>query len=373
MRNKLVAAAIAGLVAVPAGAQAESEVSWFGFSQITAHTTDEYTGAEGDANGGGLAFGADRIRIGYKADHTGGAHSKLQVDFLQTGTNQVANIIKDAVVGYKLGNVDIQAGMRKTPIGMDFNTSGKKLDIVNRGMEKSWVFERSAGAFVFGDAGPLGYAVFLTNPASRGAAAGHDDPDTPGTTEGWVLGEDMAYGGRLSYDMGKMLHAEISYGVSTMTYDNVGIDTTGNGNIDTSVAADDLTNLDIGLKSQPMPGLTLKAEYLAASGVGNVEDQDRTVWFVHGGYEFTPMMEGVVRHYSSNADNGTDDWTLSETYLGLNIFLNPEVHHESRIQVNYILPSGDTDEMTGLHRTGTVSDEDGEQVGTIKAMFQTSF
>jgi hypothetical protein len=71
---------------------------------------------------------------------------------------------------------------------------------------------------------------------------------------------------------------------------------------------------------------------------------------------------------------------MSETYVGLNVFLNPEKHHEARIQLNYILPSGDTDPAdyggsapSSFHRTGTVTDDSGEHVGTFKAMFQTAF
>jgi len=362
MRNKLVAAAIAGLVAAPTMANAAADVSWFGFNQITAGSTSE--NASGD--GGGIAFGVDRIRIGYKAKFDSGAHSKLQVDFNRgtpgntRGGLQAPDIIKDAVVGYKFNSAaDIQVGERKAPIGMDFNTSGKKLDIVNRGMEKDYVIERTAGAFLFGGVNNFGYAVFVGNPATRSGAV-------PSSGAGSIGGEDYSYGGRVSYDMGKMLHAELSYGTSTTS--------------NTGAAADDYSVTDIGLKSQPMPNLTLKAEYLSGSSVGLVDGRDQTVWYLHGGYEFTPMLEGVLRYYNSTAETdgtfagtgGEDSLTMSETYVGLNVFLNPEKHHEARIQVNYIMPSGDT-EYPGFHRTGTVTDDSGEATGTWKAMFQTAF
>ncbi len=369
MRNKLVAAAIAGMVATPAVSHAAGEVSWFGFNQITAFTTDSNQGPDGDA-GGSLAFGGDRIRIGYKAKFDSGAFSKLQVDFNRgnPGTTRggfhVPDIIKDAVVGYDFGAVKVQAGERKVPVGMDYNTSGKKLDIVNRGMEKNYVLERAAGLMVSGGTGPAGVHLWLGNPATRAGAIPSNGDVTGDGNNDLVAGGDYSYAIQGHYNMGKMLHAQLSYGASSAN--EVGV-------------AEDYTVMDLGLKSQPMPNLTLKAEYLQASNVGHADGRDQTVWYVHGGYEFTPMMEGVVRHYNSTADtdgafaSGEDSATLSETYVGLNVFLNPEKHHEARIQLNYILPSGDTDQDVGQHRSGTVVDDGGEKVGTFKAMFQTAF
>ncbi|KPV39148.1 hypothetical protein AN478_12735 [Thiohalorhabdus denitrificans] len=352
MRNKLVATAIAGLVAAPM-AQADSEVSWFGFNQITLEQQGE-DNATGD--GGGFAFGADRVRIGYKASFDSGAFSKLQVDFNrgdlsgQTGYD-LPSVIKDAVVGYDFGAASVQAGQFKTPVGMDFNTSGKKLDITKRGMEKSLVLERAAGLMLSGGAGGLGYKVGVFNPTVRGIA---DEAATPNA------GEDYAYAGNLSYDMGKMLHAEVGYGVSAASVDQIG-----------GVSADDATVMDIGLMSQPVPGLTLKAEYIDATGVNNIEDNDRSVWFAHAGYMFTPMVEGVVRHYSSSEDANDTDYT--ETFVGANIFLNPDVKHEARIQLNYVLPGGDTEDITNHGGSRAVTDDAGEATGTFLAQFQTSF
>ncbi|MFA9460565.1 hypothetical protein [Thiohalorhabdus methylotrophus] len=376
MRNKLVAAAIAGLVAVPAGAQAEAEVNWFGFNQITANTG----GADAQGDGGGLQFGADRIRIGYKAKFDSGAFSKLQVDFNSTGvdndnispgdsisnTNQLPNIIKDAVVGYDFGPANVQVGMRKTPIGMDFNTSGKKLDIIKRGMEKDYVLERTNGAYVFGNASGVGYAAFIGNPATRSGAVDEDRS----VNDAGNFGETNSYGGRLDYSMGKLLYAEISYGMSAAT------DTVNN--------AEDYSVFDIGVKSMPMPGLTLKAEYLDASNVDNVDSRDQTVWFAHAGYEFTPMVEGVVRHYNSEHDPASgSSSTVSETWIGANFFLNPEVHHEARIQLFYAMAGGDTKDSDygggnsagDFHRIkgAQYNADDGDYDGAIWAMFQTSF
>ena len=398
MRNKIVAATIAGMAAAPAAANAAAQVDWFGFSQITVAQQGE--NANGDK--GGLAFAADRIRIGYKAKWDSGVHSKLQVDFKKAngGVNQLPNIIKDAVVGYDFGTVDVQAGMRKTPIGMDFNTSGKKLDIVNRGMEKAYVLERTAGAFLFGDVGNFGWAAFVGNAATRSGAASSAvgmgaDPDNDGNDEITIsnnqfnsgnatLGEDYSYGLRGSYDMGEMLYAEASYGVSTNSGNHqLQLDLDNDGAFETNLVGDDAKNysvFDLGVTVKPMPKLTLKGEYLSASNVHGVDDWDQDVWYLHGGYRFHPMMEGVIRHYQSKVDIDGGDADLGETYLGLNIFLNPEKEHQARIQLNYILPSGDDEasDYSGLsagsfHNTGTVTDDNGDQTGTFKAMLQASF
>ncbi|MFW5910742.1 MAG: porin [Thiohalospira sp.] len=352
MRNKLVATAIAGLVAAPM-AQADSEVSWFGFSQITAEQQAE----TGNGDGGGFAFGADRVRIGYKADFDSGAFSMLQMDFNQNTASSGYDLpayIKDAKVGYDFGPASVMAGQFKTPVGMDFNTSGKKLDITKRGMEKSLVMERAAGAMLAGKAEGLGYKVGVFNPTTRGAT----DAEPSGTTgpdNDPVVGEDYAYAGNLSYGMGKMLHAEIGYGVSQAS----------------ATGLDDYEVMDIGLKSQPMPNLTLKAEYIDGTNYNNVDGNDRNVWYGHAGYEFTPFVEGVVRHYQSSDDPSDTDY--SETFVGANFFLNPDVHHESRIQLNYVLPGGDTEDVANHAGAKAVTDDAGEATGTFLAQFQTSF
>lgn len=395
MRNRLLAAMITGLAATPAAAQQGPEVDWFGFAQITAETTGE--GDDGD--GGGLAFGADRIRIGNTAQWGNGVHAKLQLDFNapsvdendgnsdfldeSSNTNQLPNVIKDAVLGYRVNdNLDIQAGMRKMPVGMDFNTSGKKLDIPKRSMEKALVLERSAGAFLFGEAptagdGELGYALAVANPATRSGAvqagAGKCDPDgasagSPGkANQAGSRGEDNSYAGRLSYQAGPGLYAEGYYGGSTTSC--------------TASNAEDYQVYGLGLRSQPTPGVTLKAEWISGSNVQHVDSRDRDVWYVHGGYMLTPGIEGVIRHYSSHFDGGDVDATLGETWLGANFFLNPQSPHQTRIQLAVVVPSGDTaasdyDSGKGpadYHRTQLNFDKEDEAETTFLAQFQASF
>ncbi|VAX02502.1 hypothetical protein MNBD_GAMMA20-934, partial [hydrothermal vent metagenome] len=201
MKKSLITLAIVAAVAVPMTVSA-AEAKFFGYSQITAAIGK---GAEGNDDNDGLRFGADRIRMGYKIKQ-GNAWGKLQADFNKTDNASpigVDEIIKDAVVGYKFNDAaNVMAGVFKTPVGMDFNTSGKGLDIVQRGMEKKLVLERAAGLMVSGrNISGFGYDIGVFNPTQRSSAVNFGG-----------AGDAMAYAGRVMYDMGDSLHLEASYG-----------------------------------------------------------------------------------------------------------------------------------------------------------------
>ncbi len=342
------------LLSIPVKASAaDLQVKWFGYSQITVEGGNGVSKKYSDPQ-----IGADRVRIGYNAE-LGNVFSKLQVDFNKAGfktkdtseitdvtdpthpieikpavltsasnTNILPNIIKDAEVGYKFNNTaSVKAGMFKTPVGMDFNTSGKKLDITKRGMEKALVLERSLGVMVSGRkiAGGFGYDIGYFNPTTRS-----------GAVSGGTAGDAKAYAVRGMYDMGKMLHFEASYGKSE----------TAGGYLTGGVASKDYTVLDVGA-AYTMQGATLKAEYIDGKNVLGDDGRDQSVWYLHAGYQITPMYEGVVRYYQGKADakNGTST-SLGNTFIGLNIYLNPAKKYNSRIQLNYVLASGDTDTWT---------------------------
>ncbi|MCF6209534.1 MAG: OprO/OprP family phosphate-selective porin [Gammaproteobacteria bacterium] len=311
MKKSLITLAIVAAVAVPMTVSA-AEAKFFGYSQITAAVGK---GAEGNDDADGLRFGADRIRLGYKIKQ-GNAWGKLQVDFMKAGSTE---IIKDAVVGYKFSDAaNVSAGIFKTPVGMDFNTSGKGLDIVQRGMEKKLVLERAAGLMVSGrNLSGFGYDVGVFNPTQRSSAVGFGD-----------AGDAMAYAGRVMYDMGDSLHIEASYGTSTQD--------------DTALAgAEDYTVFDVAA-AYKLNAMTFKAEYILGSNVLGADGDDESVWYLHGGYAFNDTFEGVVRHYNATQDyaNG-DDFSLGNTYIGANIYLAEK--NNARIQLNYVLASGDTD------------------------------
>jgi len=321
----MIMAVSVALLAVPVkAAAADLQVKWFGYSQITVEGGDGVKKDESDPR-----IGADRVRIGYKAK-LGNAFSKLQIDFNKTdATNNglLPQIIKDAEVGYKFNNAaSVKVGMFKTPVGMDFNTSGAKLDITKRGMEKVLVLERSLGIMASGRniAGGFGYDIGYFNPTTRSGVVSLVDEemtDDGDTTPRNTVGDDKAYAVRGMYDMGKMLHVEASYG-KTEKVDGV----------------NDYKVWDVGAAYR-IQGATLKAEYIE----GKLDKNKLYVWYLHAGYQFTPMYEAVVRYYqgTSKPDVG-DSSSLNNTYLGLNIYLNPAKKYASRIQLNYVFAGGDT-------------------------------
>jgi len=311
------------------------KVKLFGYSQITAESGNGLGHSATDEKND-LRFGADRVRLGYKLS-LGKAFSKLQIDFNKTDSSsnpgQADEIIKDAVVGYKFDQAaSFKIGQFKTPVGMDFNTSGAKLDVTKRGMEKKLVLERSAGAMLSGRkiGGIFGYDVGIFNPATRSAAVGDPDSLKSAATEHGAPGNDYAYALRGMVDWQK-LHVEVSYGKSGEAAGSKYA--TGTRDADYSV-------WDIGA-SYKWNDLTLKGEYIAGSDVKGVNGQDETVWYLHAGYRFTPMLEGVVRHYQARYEKGAVTADLGNTYLGLNLFLNQSSIYQARVQLNYVIASGD--------------------------------
>ncbi len=322
MNNKLIALAVAASIASPLAANAGVESKWFGFSQIKAESlSDQKTNGDGtDLGEDALKFGLDRVRIGYKLKD-GNVFGGLQVDFNETSngasTGSDDKIIKDAFAGYKFSNAaSIKMGQFKTPLGMDFNTSGKKLDIAKRGMEKKLVLERTAGIMLSGRkiAGGIGYDVFYGNPAGRSAAT------TSGTT-----GKDNTTAVRVSYDMGKLMHAELSYGSSATSV----------------VGLSDYDVIDFAMAYKRGP-ITGKFEYITGDNVGNVTNTKEDVYLLHFGYQFSKMFEGVIRHYqASNTPAAGTSTDLGNTFLGANLFLGSNKTN-GRLQLNYVVASGDT-------------------------------
>ncbi len=339
MKKNLIAMAVAASLVAPMAAQAKPEVKWFGFAQITAESLSQNKGTTPPTDG--FVFGADRVRIGFKLKD-GPVFGKLQVDFNKTDSTAaigtLPQIIKDVVVGYKFSNAaKVSAGQFKTPLGMDFNISGKKLDITKRGMEKKLVLERAAGVMLSGRkiAGGFGYDIFYGNPAGRSSAV------NTGTT-----GNDNTTVFRVMYDMGKMLHIEASTGTSTT-----------NGGEDYKV-----TDFAAAYKGGP---LTVKAEYIKGTDIRNTAGRDETVWYLHGGYAVNKTVELVVRHYNGKRED--TDRTLTNTYLGVNLFLG-STKTNGRVQLNYVMTGGDdAGSSTPYNGLGGYTDN------AILAQYQMSF
>lgn len=362
MKKKLLAVAIgAALGAGPLAAQAGSDIKtkWFGFTQITASAGELDYGNMND----GLRFGADRIRIGYKLKVGPNVFGKLQIDFNRrniASTTPLPEIIKDAEVGYKFSNAaKIKAGIFKTPVGMDFNTSGKKLDITKRGMEKALVLERAVGLMLSGRkiGGGFGYDIGVFNPSVRSTVV-----------SGGTTGDDMAWAARLMYDMGRMFHAEAYWGKSEQAG--------GTGTQDYAV-----WGIAGRYRSGPM---TFKFEYIDGSDLMGNAGLDQTVWYIHAGWRVNKRNEIVLRHYQGERDGIPSAWTVSgassadlrNTYIGWNIFLGPK-DHNARIQLNYVFVGGDEATWFQSWRTAPAAGRGGSARGYTAdgflAQFQTSF
>jgi len=314
MRKVLLSTVILGtIVMIPVETQAAVEVKWFGFAQLTAEARSQ------DKPKDGLRFDADRIRIGFKLKEDK-IFGKLQIDFMKNtsrgaGKADLPAIIKDAEVGYKFSNAaSLKIGQFKTPLGMDFNNSGKKLDITKRGMEKGLVLERAVGVMLSGrKMNGFGYDIGFFNPSIRSAA------DAKGTR-----GKDNAYVGRLMYDKNGF-HIEGAYGVDQ---------TSAAGKSKYSV-----WDIAGAYKSGPW---TFKAEYISGDNVDGDPTQDEDVWFVHGGYKFgNKRYEAVLRFYTGDHTTGAVKTDLTNTYIGMNFFMGSKAVN-GRLQVNYVFAGGDT-------------------------------
>jgi hypothetical protein len=355
MKKSIISLAVAaGLVAsMPAAHAGDVKVKWFGFAQITAKQGDGLDPVANKATD--PTFGADRVRFGFKIKD-GNVFGKLQADLNKTDSGAkpgtLPQIIKDAVAGYKFNNAaSIKTGQFKTPVGMDFNVSGKKLDIVQRGMEKSLVLERAAGAMLSGRkiANGFGYDLFYGNVAGRGKAHA-----------GGTVSDDHAMAARAMYDMGKMMHVELGYGVDE----------------NSTAGQDDYTVIDFGFRMK-MAAMTIKAEYIDGTSVKGTDGNDETVWYAHFGYMLGKSTELVVRHYQADQDRklatGTQNSSssMSNTYLGANFFLGSNKTN-GRVQVNYVIASGDTGDSPSSTNVydGVAA---GYQDDVILAQYQVSF
>jgi len=248
-------------------------------------------------------------------------------------------------------------GQFKTPLGMDFNTSGKKLDLTKRGMEKRLVLERTLGIMLSGRkiAGGFGYDVFYGNPSGRGAASvtrsslnvvdtGNGDDLT---AIGADTGSDNTTVVRVMYDMGKMMHMELAVGkeasTGTMTItDSAGVVTTAN------IEDYEVTDFAFRFASGPM---TVKFEWIDGQNVRGVNGNDETVYFLHYGHKIGKKTELIARYYNAEMERiggGNANRDLQNTFIGANFFLGSNKTN-GRVQVNYVVVGGDDIDATNTY------------------------
>ncbi len=381
-------------------------LKFFGFSQLEARGGNGV--AENNSGGDGVRFTAQRIRLGTKFYADENVFGKLFLDFNKSHDTEKAGLpemIKDAFVGYKYNKaLFTRIGMIKTPNGLDYTTPGWNLDIVERNkMEKGLVLERDMGVLVsgrylgFGEGSVdgtemghehvskgFGYDIGVFNPAGRSASVISDNADeiqdhfnstdelndlTGDEADNKLrTGEAHTYVGRLHFDWTELLHFETSYGVAQ--------DAGGLGTEDYKV-------FDIGATSMLGP-LNLKAEYIQGTDIQGIDGWERQTYVGTIAYHFTQQFEGVVKHYQAESEfPDAEDLSLGNTYFGVNMFLKPLADEltrgnkrslqNHRLQLNYVLASGDRQECKSRKFEEGSYGECGKLGDAVLAQYQYKF
>jgi hypothetical protein len=359
----------------------EIKVTAYGFMQYEARA------GKGFGENDGIRFQAQRVRLGTNF-FVGKVFGKLFLDFNQSHDNReggLPKMIKDGFVGYKWNNAAfVKIGMFKTPLGMSFTIPGWNLDNIERnGLDKGLVLERDFGVMLSGRliGGPadqeikvngtemgherwgkgFGYDIGMFNPAGRSTAVVWDSD---------VLGDALAWAGRVHYDYGPYVHVEVSYGVSEQA-----------GGYDT----DDYKVWDIGVNSFLVDNkLNLKAEYIHGDNIRGRDGHEQDCLSLTVGYMVHKQIEAVVKHYWASVtwDDSymIDDTSLGNTYLGVNFYLQPLKYKPRALQnhkivLNYVLISGDQDDWTGGSYNGEMSQTDtwGYTDSVFMAQYQYKF
>ena len=332
----------------------DTKLTFFGFAQLEARGGD---GIIADTDDSKVAFGAQRIRLGWKYV-AGNVRGKVFLDFNQkhedikkTGDGAVMpSMVKDAFVSYVADPAFVaKLGLIKMPNGMSFTMPGWNLDIAERGFDKKLVLERNTGlmisgrgigwegnkvdGFEMGHERPwkgFGYDVMMANQASRSAVASSSKNG------------GNSYAVRGMFDYTEKLHLEASYGLSENAKGPSGV-----------TGGEDYSNINLGVDSNLGP-VSLKAEYFDAKDIKGVADWNEQVVTATAGYFVTPSLELVGKFMQGSAEgNGAADMTLANTYLGLNIFMSmpyqdfsrkaKRARNQHKVVLNYIVASGDTD------------------------------
>lgn len=408
----------------------ELKLEIYGFSQLEARGGDGWRIARSRPEGSdGVDFNAQRVRIGFNYFHSGPIAGKLFLDLNQSYTlneGGLPNLIKDGFVAYKFNNAAFaRLGMIKTPLGMAFTVPGWNMDNVERNeLDKGLVLERNFGFMVsgrligqggiFADKKQMsvnglemgterqgygfGYDIGIFNPAGRSSAVtwsapkeqeGHcsittattcdESGDCPGgeacimttTTHqgGNVRGDALAYVGRLHFDYGPQLHAEVSYGVSEQAGGFIDKESTK----DKVEESEDYKVFDFGVASEFDlwdQFFELKLEYINGTGIRGIEFDgemlEQSCWVATVGWLFMPWAQFMVKTYQAKFEAPPDylikqaeeldldpnnhgleeESDLGNTYIGFNFYPKrvSDKHRDlqrHKISVNYVFVNGD--------------------------------
>lgn len=331
----------------------EIKLQIYGFSQL------EMRGGDGYTDEGGVFFRAQRIRVGFNY-FSGPIAGKLFLDFNQSFTKDEGGLpkaIKDAFVAYRFSNAAmLRLGMIKTPLGMAFTVPGWNLDNLERqGLDKGLVLERDFGLMLSGrligqerwadkkqmktnglEMGTekqgygFGYDIGVFNPAGRSSAVIWDKD---------LIGDALAYAGRVHFDWGPQFHVEAAYAVSEQA---------GGPN------TEDYNVWDIGFASELWnSGWEFKLEYISGTNIRGIDDWKQQTLSLTVGKYVAENFQLMVKTYQSEAERDGVSSDLGNTYIGFNWYLAPlsskwRDHQRHKIVVNYIITNADPDEWNGI-------------------------
>ena len=323
LKSALLAASLSACWCCSVKAVADPPAPWkpIAYAQFTAESLK---------NSGGIDFDADRVRAGVQYQE-GALFGGILLDFAVDNAGDrspgtLTNVIKDVYVGWQFDpRFSLKLGQFKTPVGLDFNTPGHRLDITKRGLEKPLVLERDPGLMLSArNLGPgLGFDIGVFNPAGRSGATRHANDQS---------GESNAYAARVLLDR-PGLHLEASVGGSE---DAAGLSTP------------DYQVYDLGAVLK-LGQATFKAEWISGRNILGMSDREQDVGYAHIGYRIGRQWEAVLRHYDAQSRlSGSPDTDLANTYLGFNFWPLISGPVSLRLQMNYVIAGGDRGSFTGL-------------------------
>jgi hypothetical protein len=337
----------------------DTKLDFYGFAQLEARGGDAFINP--DTQNGKVKFDAQRIRLGW--NYTAGkVRGKVFLDFNQDHSDKggvgAPDMIKDAFVSYVEDKaLVLKVGLIKMPHGMSFTIPGWNLDIVERGFDKALAMERNMGIMLsgrdmfLGDNGKVngfemgherpwkgfGYDIMIGNQAGRSGAVINAKP-----------GNANSYVGRVMFDYTELLHTELSYAISENAGGIAG--QTGTGLTEDT---EDYKSLNFGIDSHFMDGANVKFEYFDSKNLQGVKDWDESTMAFTGTYAINEYVEPAIKYIQGKSKKGGVDTSLGNTYVGVNLYISPfdnkmdrmskRKRNAHRMQLNYIVASGDTD------------------------------
>jgi len=321
----------------------------FGFTQLYARGSNNTLNNDTDSN---IHFGAQNVRLGVNYS-AGPIRSKLLMDFSKPTTDVsgvgLPNYIQDSFISYHHDYfLTAKFGLIKMPHGMGYTTAGWNLDTAERSFDKPLALERNVGLMLSGRNIGFGY-----NAKVNGLEMGHErawkgfgydvmygnQAGRSGAVVGAKKGDSNSYAIRGMFDWTELLHTEISYGESKSA--------AGLGVLNDV----DYKSLNIGLESH-FGRSSIKFEHYDSENIQGVKGWDISTYSFTKTYLLTNTFEPSLKHIQGSSSKDGVKTTLGNTYLGFNYYIAPfdnKIDRNSkrnrnahRIQLNYIISSGDT-------------------------------